>query len=159
MVIAKMESPPDEAAYATRLRIFQELEPQVDQEVNAARKLINSIIADPSTPSDNVALARIETRIEDAMTDLRHQLSEESAALGELKARGTSPGLEPRWCESIRCAMSSTGGSSSIRADMLSQVFASTSTVIRDQRQAIVISVVVTILAAMLGLGFASHRQ
>ena len=70
MVIAKMQMPPDEATYADRLETFQELGREIDQHANAARKLINSIIADPSTPSDNAALARIETRIEIAATDL-----------------------------------------------------------------------------------------
>ena len=42
-----------------------------------------------------------------------------------------------------------------IRADMLSQVFASTSTVIRNQQREIVVSAIVTVLAATLGLGFA----
>lgn len=42
-----------------------------------------------------------------------------------------------------------------IRADMLAQVFVSTSQVIRHQRQAIVISGVVTALAAIVGLAFA----
>ena len=54
MVIAKMLVPPDEAAYAERLREFEETAPEVEQEAEAARKLINSIIEDPSTPSDNV---------------------------------------------------------------------------------------------------------
>ncbi len=42
-----------------------------------------------------------------------------------------------------------------IRADMLTQVFASTTTVIRNQRQAILISAIVTGLAAVVGMVFA----
>ena len=42
-----------------------------------------------------------------------------------------------------------------IRADMLKQVFASTSTVIGRQRQAIIISGIVTLLAAIVGFAFA----
>ncbi|MGD5682425.1 HAMP domain-containing protein, partial [Xanthomonas citri pv. citri] len=42
-----------------------------------------------------------------------------------------------------------------IRADMLRQVFASTSTVISRQRQAIIISGIVTVLAAVVGFAFA----
>jgi adenylate cyclase len=43
----------------------------------------------------------------------------------------------------------------SIRADMLTQVFASTSQVITHQNQAIIVSGIVTLLAAIIGLGFA----
>ncbi len=62
MVIAKMQNPPDEAGYADRLRLFEQKDPQVDEEAAAARKLINSIIADAGTPSDNARLAGSTTR-------------------------------------------------------------------------------------------------
>jgi adenylate cyclase len=42
-----------------------------------------------------------------------------------------------------------------IRADMLAQVYASASTVMRDQQRAILISAIVTAIAAILGLVFA----
>src|SRR5215475_8842125 len=38
MVIAKMESTPDEASYAAHLKTFQSLDPEVDREAQAARK-------------------------------------------------------------------------------------------------------------------------
>src|SRR5690349_502205 len=81
MVIAKMQVPPDEQAYKTRLDTFIAKEGEVEQETNAARKLINEIIADKSTPSDNAALARIETRIELAVADFRRELAAEDAKL------------------------------------------------------------------------------
>jgi Tar ligand binding domain homologue len=46
MVIAKMQNPPDEAAYTERLHSYQQMENEVEQETDAARKLIASIIAD-----------------------------------------------------------------------------------------------------------------
>jgi hypothetical protein len=61
MVIAKMLVPPDEAAYAERLHAFEKKAPEVEQEAHAARKQINSIMEDPATPSDNIALARLMT--------------------------------------------------------------------------------------------------
>jgi len=42
-----------------------------------------------------------------------------------------------------------------IRADMLAQVHASAATVMRDQQRAILVSAIVTVLAAILGLIFA----
>ena len=74
MIIAKMQAPPDEASAAAHLKAFEEKGPEVQQEAEAARKLINAIINDPSTPSDNVALTRIDERIDTAVNDLRHRL-------------------------------------------------------------------------------------
>src|SRR5215469_819739 len=78
MVIAKMQTPPDDAAFAERLQTYRNKDAEVEQEADAARKLIVSIIEDTSTPSDDVALARIDSRIEAAVTDIRRPLNEES---------------------------------------------------------------------------------
>src|SRR5437763_15193732 len=78
MIIAKMQTPPDEASAAAHLRAFEEQGPEVQREAEAARKRINAIIDDPSTPSDNVALTRIDERIDTAVNDRRHRLNAES---------------------------------------------------------------------------------
>src|SRR5262245_12832432 len=155
MVIAKMQTPPDEAGYVARLKIFDDKGQDVAREAAAARQLIASIIADANTPSDNVALARIDTRIEEAVTDLTRHMNEETAAL-------LSP-LEARDFPEVRRALERVDGLrdefnqkvDSIRADMLAQVSASSATIIRNQKHAILISAVVTALAAILGLVFA----
>jgi hypothetical protein len=66
MVIAKMQTPPDEAAFAQRMQIYRTKDAEVTREAEAARKLIVSIIEDTSTPSDNVALAHVDGQIEAA---------------------------------------------------------------------------------------------
>jgi adenylate cyclase len=155
MVIARMQAPPDDQAYAARLQEFQAKDEEVKKEADAARQLINAIIDDTSTPSDNTALARIEARIETAVADLRRQLGDEDT---ELMAR-----LDARDFSALRTSLGHvdalrdefTRKIDEIRAEMLSQVFASTATVIRNQQRAILISAVVTGLAATLGLGFA----
>src|SRR5689334_13087227 len=81
MMMAKMQTTSDDEAYATRLRQFQEKNAAIEQEAQEARKLILSIIADQSTPSDNAALGRIESRIQDVMEDSRHHLDEENDEL------------------------------------------------------------------------------
>jgi hypothetical protein len=67
MILAKMQTPPDEASAAAHLKTFEEKGPEVQREAEAARRLINAIIDDPSTPSDNIALTRIDERIDDAV--------------------------------------------------------------------------------------------
>src|SRR5690242_8980834 len=81
MVIAKMQTPPDEASYAAHLKEFQALDGEVEREAEAARKQIVAIIEDTSTPSDNAALGRLDDRIENTMSDLRRRLGEQNVLL------------------------------------------------------------------------------
>lgn len=155
MVIAKMQNPPDETGYAERLRIYQGMEDAVEQEADAARKLIASIVADVSTPSDDVALTRIDTKIDGAVNDLHRHLNEESARLLSQ--------LESKDFVEARHALARTDQArdefnqkiDGIRADMLAQVHASAAVVLRNQQQAILITIAVTALAAAVGLVFA----
>jgi len=155
MMVAKMQTPPDEEGYAARLKNYQDADADVEQHAQSARKFINSIIDDVTTPSDNAALARIDDRIENALEETRKQLSEESARLLRLldvknfaEARQSMErvdALRDEFTEKINA----------IRADMLRQVYASSSVVIGNQRHTVVISAIVTALAALIGLGFA----
>src|SRR5262249_13391739 len=123
MMIAKMQMPPDEAGYAARLKNYQETDAEGEQEAQAARKLINSIIDDVTTPSDNAALARIDDRIENAITETRKQLGEEtSQLLRQLDARNF---VEVRNSMTRVDALRDdfTQKVDAIRADMLKQVY------------------------------------
>ncbi|MBR0993753.1 HAMP domain-containing protein [Bradyrhizobium japonicum] len=155
MVMTRMGSSSDEEAYAARLRDFEALDRKFEEEAESARKLINAIIDDPRTQSDNAALARIDVRIETAVTELRRDLDKGNARLLKqveardmVEARGTLEQLD-----GLRDAFNRKVDA--IRADMLAQVFYSTSQVISRQRQAIVVSGVVTVLAAIVGFAFA----
>jgi adenylate cyclase len=155
MMIAKMQVPPDEEGYAARLKNYEEADAEVDAHAQAARKLINSIIDDASTPSDNAALARIDDRIENATQETRKELREESARLLRL--------LDAKNFAEARQSMERVDGLrdeftrkiEAIRAEMLKQVYASSAVVIQDEHQAMLISAIVTTLAAVIGLGFA----
>ncbi len=78
MVIAKMQEPPDEVGYKARKQLYDTKDAEVDSEAQAARKLLNAVIEDTSTPSDNAALARIDSRIDSLMSDARRHLKQES---------------------------------------------------------------------------------
>jgi class 3 adenylate cyclase len=155
MAIAKMQVPPDEQAYKTRLETFVAKDGEVEKETSAARKLINEIIADTSTPSDNAALARIETRIEIAVTDLRRELSAQDAKLVQALDAGEFEEARSILAHVDTLRDQFVGKVEDIRTDMLSQVFAATATVIKNQRQAVVVSIIVTALAAAIGWVFA----
>jgi hypothetical protein len=81
MVIAKMQEPPDVIGYRTRKELYDAKDAEIDVEAQAARRLINAIIEDTTTPSDNVALARIDSRIDSLMNESRRYLRQESGQL------------------------------------------------------------------------------
>jgi class 3 adenylate cyclase len=155
MIIAKMQTPPDEASAAAQLKAFEEKGPEVQRDAEAARKIIKAIIDDPSTPSDDVALTRIDDRIDTAVNDLRHRLDEEiGLLLRQLEGKNFTEvvnGLAQ--VDSLYDEFNQK--MDLIRADMLGQVHASASTVIRNQQRAIWISAIVTAIAAALGFMFA----
>ncbi len=151
MVIAKMQTPPDEASYAAHLKEFQTLDGEVEREAEAARKQIVAIIEDTSTPSDNAALGRLDDRIENAMNDLRRRLGEQNVLLLQQVDAGK---FDDAWktlahIDTLRAEFNRK--IDAIRADMLKQVHASAAIVLGQQRQAIWISAAVTALAAVLG--------
>jgi class 3 adenylate cyclase len=155
MVIAKMQTPPDEAGYAERLKSFEATGPLIDQEAEAARKLINAVIGDLTTETDNAAMARVESRIEAANTELGHQLHAENAQLLAL--------LDARDFAEVRRGLARIDGLrddfsrtiEAIRADMMAQVRLDAVVTMRKQREAILVSAIATGLAAIVGLLFA----
>jgi len=78
MIIAKTEEPPDEIGYRTNKQLYDAKDGELDSEARAARKLINAIIDDTSTPSDNAGLARVESRIDSLTNELRRHLKLEA---------------------------------------------------------------------------------
>jgi class 3 adenylate cyclase len=156
MVIAKTQIPPDEASYAAHLKAFQALDGEVEQEAQKAREHINAIIADASTPSDNAGLGRLDDRIDNAVNDLRRRLGEEnSLLLQQVDARNFDE-AKRTMARSDTLRDEFNRKIDGIRTDMLNQVQASATTVIREQQQTILISAIATTIAAVLGFVFAT---
>jgi class 3 adenylate cyclase len=155
MVIAKMQTPPDDVAFAQRMQVYRTKDAEVTQEADAARKFIGSILADPSTPSDNVALALIDGRIEAAVTDVRRLMNEENSRLISQLEAHDFPEVQRTLQRSDSFRDEFNQRISQIRAGMLAQVYSSAATVIVDQQRATWITVIVTAIAAILGLLFA----
>jgi class 3 adenylate cyclase len=155
MVIAKMQTPPDDVAFAKRMQIYRTKDAEVAEEAEAARKLIGSIIEDTNTPSDNVALALIDGRIEAAVTDVRRLLTEENRQLISQLEAHDFPEVQRSLQRTDALRDQFNQRIDEIRAGMLAQVHASAATVIVNQQRAIWITVIVTAVAAILGLLFA----
>jgi adenylate cyclase len=156
MVIAKMQEPPDEIGYKTRKQLYDAKDAEVDSEAQAARTLINATIEDKSTPSDNAALARIDSRIDSLMSDARRHLRQET---GELLA-----GLDARDFAAVRRSLARVDALrdeldekiEAVRSDMVKVSYGAIATIRAEQTQAVLISAIVTLLAAIIGLIFAN---
>lgn len=156
MVIAKMQEPPDEVGYKLRKQLFDAKDAEVDSEAQAARKLINAIIEDTSTPSDNAALARIDSRIDSLMSESRRHLKQET---GELLSV-----LDARDFAAVRRSLARVDALrdelnekiDATRADMVKASYGAIATIRSEQTQAVLTSAIVTLLAAIVGLIFAN---
>jgi class 3 adenylate cyclase len=156
MVIAKMQEPPDVIGYRTRKQLYDAKDVEVDSEAQAARKLINAIIEDTSTPSDNAALARIESRIDGLMSESRRYLRQESgqllADLDAGDAAAVRRGLAR--VDTLRDELDEK--IDAVRMDMQTVSYGAIATIRSEQTQAVLISAAVTLLAAIVGLIFAN---
>jgi class 3 adenylate cyclase len=156
MVIAKMQEPPDEIGYKSRRQLYLAKDVEIDAAVQAVRKHINAIIEDTTTPSDNAALARIDSRIDDLMSESRRRLKEESAdlfsALDERnfaamrRSLGRSDVLRDELDEKIDV----------LRTEMVKISYSAIARIRAEQNDALIISAIVTLLAAVVGLVFAN---
>jgi adenylate cyclase len=150
-----METTPDQAAYAERLKTFRDLDATIEQEATAARKLINAIIDDTSTPSDNAALGRLDDRIDTTMSDLRRRLNDASDQVLEQVDAHNFPEASRLMTHVDELRDEFNDRIDGIRADMLHQVEADAAIVIAQQQHAIIISAIVTGIASVLGFVFA----
>src|SRR5882724_6452644 len=154
MVIAKMQSPPDDAVFAERRKIYEAKGQEIDQEAQASRILINAIIEDTSTVSDNARLGRIDDRIENVNGDLRRYLNEENERLMPLLEAQSFPEIRASLARADTLRDQFSQKVEEIRKDMMAQVRSDSVVTMREQQTAIIISLTLTVLAAVVGLMF-----
>jgi class 3 adenylate cyclase len=156
MVIAKMQEPPDESEFKARKELYDAKDAEIQREVVSLHKFINAIIDDKSTPSDNAALARIDGRLDSLLTDARRHLKELSEeVLAQLDARdfvAARRGLAR--ADTLRDELDDR--IEAVRAEMMKVSYGAIATIRSEQRQAVLISGIVTVLAAIVGLIFAN---
>jgi class 3 adenylate cyclase len=155
MVIAKIQTPPDEAAFASQQTVYNAKGREIDEEAQAARALITAIIDDPTTVSDDANLGRIENRIETVTGDLRRYLDEENIRMWPLLEAGNMAEVRASLARADALRDEFNHKIEVIRQEMMAQVRGDAIVTMRDQQRAIVVSAVVTTLAAALGLTFA----
>jgi len=156
MVIAKMQAPPDESTFKTRKEQYEAKDAEIVREAQAVRKFINAIIEDKSTHSDNTALARIDGRIDSLLTDARRHLAElGKELLAQLDARDfAAAGHNLARADTLRDELEER--IEALRAEMAKVSYNAIATIRSEQTRIVVISGVVTLLAAIIGLIFAN---
>ena len=156
MVIAKMQEPPDENGFKLRQQQYEAKDAEIASEAEAARKQINAIIDDTSTPSDNAALARIESRIGTLISESRGHLKQESSdLLLQLEARDFAAARRTMArADALRDALDEK--IEALRLEMAKVSYGAIATIRAEQTRAVWISAVVTLLAAIVGLIFAN---
>jgi class 3 adenylate cyclase len=154
LMISRMQSPPDEPSMADQRKIYEAKGQEIEREAQAARALINAIIDDSSTASDNARLGRIDDRIERVISDLHRYLGEEYKRLLMLLEAGDIPEARASLARTDALRDDLNQRIEVIRTDMLALVRGDAVMTMRDQKTAIIISVVLTLLASILGLIF-----
>ena len=156
MIIEKLESPSSGGTSAAIRSAFDAKGVEVEREAQAARALINGLIDKGAKFGDAASLSRLESRIDTTMADTRRHLNSEIgrllAALDTANAKAIADGLAR--VDALRDDLNQK--LDSIRANMLAILQTDEAMTVRKQRLAMLIAAVLTALAALLGLVFAT---
>jgi class 3 adenylate cyclase len=155
LIIEKIQSPADNGQYTALYNRYEALGGQVELEILAARALIHGLIEKDPTFGDVSTLSQFETRIDAINDDSRRRLNAENQRLLAALDTGDKKALaeEMERVDELRDDLNRK--LDSVRADMLALLRKDANMTVHKQHQVMLIAVVLTALAAMLGLVFA----
>ena len=154
MVIEKTQTPPDEARFAAARKSFDASDAAFDQETQSARTLLDGLIAKGSRFGDTTALVRLETRLADMIAGTRSQLNDETARLLPLLNTGDRKAIADSIDRIDALRDDLDRGLNAVRTEMIDLLQADSAATVRKQRVVMVIAILLTALAATLGLVF-----
>jgi class 3 adenylate cyclase len=155
IIIDKIQSP-EGSSQDTALRDrYDALGGQVELEIQAARALVHGLIEKGPAFGDVATLSQFETRIDAINDDSRHRLNAENERLLTVLDSGDKKALadEMERIDELRDDLNRK--LDSVRADMLTLLRKDANMTVQKQHQVMLISVILTALAAILGLVFA----
>src|SRR5258707_1496255 len=156
MAIDSIQAPVDEARFAADGSIFDAKGAEVVRELQAARTLVAGAIEQGPVLAHSKALVRIDSRIEAVQSDYRRHLNEEIERLLPLLGAGDSKGIADGLARVDALRDELNLKLDGIRSEMLDVLRSDAAATLRNQHQVMLISVVLTALAALLGLVFAT---
>jgi class 3 adenylate cyclase len=156
IIIDRLTFPEGSAHRAALRNQFDALGGQIELEILAARALIRGLIDKGPAFGDTVTLAQFESRIDAINDDSRPRLNAEiNRLLAVLDAGDTNAlGAEVERVDELRNELNRK--LDSVRADMFALVRKGANATVQKQQQVILISAVLTVIAAVLGLVFAA---
>jgi class 3 adenylate cyclase len=156
IVIEKLRATTDNDQYAALRNRYDALGGQVDLEIKAARALIHGLIEKGPEVGDVATLGRFETRLDAINDDSRRHLNAENARLLAMLDAGDTKSIsgELDRIDELRDELDQK--LEGVRADMLVLLRNDANRTIDKQNQVMLISVALTVLAAILSLVFAT---
>jgi class 3 adenylate cyclase len=156
IIIEKLQSPADTGQYAALRNRYDALGGQVELEILAARALVHGLIEKGPAFGDTATLSQFESRIDAINDDSRRRLNAENNRLLAVLDTGDRKAIaeEMERIDELRDELNRK--LDGVRADMLGLVRKEANMTIQKQQQVMLISVVLTALAAILGLVFAT---
>jgi class 3 adenylate cyclase len=156
MVIEKMKSSSSAERFAAIRSAFDAKGAEGMRETQAALALIHGLIERKSAFGDTTALARLESRIDSAVSDTRRHLNDEIERLLPLLDSGDAKAIDDSLTrvDALRDEMNQK--MDAIRADMFTLLRTDAELTTRKQTQVMMIAAILTLLAAILGLVFAA---
>ncbi|MFT6672627.1 MAG: adenylate cyclase [Afipia broomeae] len=154
MVIERIRSPFGSDRLTAIRSVFETKGAEVEQEVQAARALINGLIQKGVTFSDPTALARLDTRLETALDVSRRHLNSEIERMLPLLQTGDTKAIDDGLARVDALRNELNESLDSIRADMFAVLRTEADRTRQKQSQVTIIAAVLTALAATMGLVF-----
>jgi class 3 adenylate cyclase len=156
IIIEKLRSPADTGQYTALRNRYDALGGQIELEILAARALIHGLIEKGPAFGDVATLSQFETRIDDINDDSRRRLNAENDRLLAVLDTGDSKALADEMARIDELRDEVNRKLEGIRADMLVLLRKDANVTVEKQHQVMLISVALTVLAAILGLVFAA---
>jgi class 3 adenylate cyclase len=155
IIIEKLRSTAADSQYNTLRNRYDALGGQVDLEIQAARALIHGLIERGPAFADVATLGRFETRLDAINDDSRRRLNAENKRLLALLDAGDTKSIsdELERIDELRDELDQK--LDGVRADMLDLLRKDANQTITTQNRVMLTSVILTMLAATLGLVFA----
>jgi class 3 adenylate cyclase len=156
IIIEKYLSPADHGQYAALRNRYDALGGQIELEILAARALIHGLTEKNPEFGDAVTTSQFESRIDAINDDSRRHLNAENERLLATLDTGDTKKIaeEMERIDQLRDELNAK--LEGIRADMLNLLRKDANLTLQKQHQVMLISVVLTVLAAILGLVFAA---
>jgi class 3 adenylate cyclase len=156
IIIEKLMSPADNGQYTALRNRYDALGGQIELEILAARALVHALIEKGPAFGDTVALSQFESRIDAINDDSRRHLNAENERLLAVLDAGDTKALAGEMARIDELRDELNRKLDGVRADMLTLLRKDANITVEKQHQVMLISVVLTVLATILGLVFAA---